>query len=62
MKERQERIRQLRLRQPLAELQRKAAKAAERANLYTQEGLDLADARAAILSDFFAAGNHESDG
>jgi hypothetical protein len=46
MNERAERIRQFRLKQPRAELERKAKKAVERSNLYTQEELDAADAQA----------------
>lgn len=46
--DRMQRIREYRLKQPLAELERKAAKARNRANLYTQEGLDAADVRAEI--------------
>jgi hypothetical protein len=42
MKEREEKIKQYRLKQPVAELERKAIKSRERANLYTQEELDLA--------------------
>jgi len=51
--DRQERIRRARLRQPRAELERKAAKATERANLYSQEEIDLADAEASELADWF---------
>lgn len=40
---RSERIRQLRTRQPLPELLRKARKARERAKLWTQEELDYAE-------------------
>ena len=46
MKEREERIREYRLRQPQNELDRKARKSRERANLYTQEEMDAADAKA----------------
>jgi hypothetical protein len=42
---REERIRQYRVRQPIAELERKQRKAAQR-GIWTQEDLDLADARA----------------
>lgn len=39
-----EKIREHRLRQPLSKLARKADKARERANIYSQEELDYADA------------------
>lgn len=42
-------IRAARLRQPLKELQRKALKSRNRANLWTQEQLDYADAVALKL-------------
>jgi hypothetical protein len=47
--ERQERIRQYRIKQPQAELDRKASKAVERANIWTQEELDAADKEAEDL-------------
>lgn len=50
--EREERIRQFRLKQSQAELDRKAAKAVERSNLWTQEELDAADKEAETLSQF----------
>ena len=45
--ERLERIRQFRLKQPQAELDRKADKARDRAKLWTQEEIDAADKEAA---------------
>lgn len=51
--EREERIRQYRLKQPQAELDRKADKARERANLWTQEELDAADRQAREWIEFF---------
>lgn len=50
---RSERIREFRLRQPVAELRRKAEKSRERANLHTREELDLAEAKARELSAHF---------
>ncbi len=49
MIEREERIRQFRLRQPIEELRRKSDKSRDRANLYTQEELDYAGAKAKEL-------------
>lgn len=51
-KERAERIRQYRLRQAQFELDRKAAKARDRANLWTQEELDASEASAERLHRF----------
>jgi hypothetical protein len=53
--EREARIREYRLRQPRAELERKAAKAADRAKLWTQEEFDAADAEARDLAAYFAS-------
>lgn len=50
--EREACIRDFRLRQPQHELDRKAAKAKERANLWTQEELDAADKEAERLYKF----------
>jgi hypothetical protein len=47
--QRRQRIAEARLRQPIEELDRKAAKAATRARLWTQEELDCADVRARAL-------------
>jgi hypothetical protein len=47
--ERENRIKEFRLRQPQEELDRKAAKAMERAGLWTQEELDAADREAEEL-------------
>lgn len=44
--EREEKIRQYRLKQPRALLEQKANKARDRANLWSQEELDAADAEA----------------
>lgn len=52
---REERIAEYRRRQPIAELRRKAEKACERANLWSQEELDLANAEAKEMADFFAS-------
>jgi len=52
--ERAERIREARLHQPIEELKRKADKSRERANLYSQEEIDLADAEARELVAYFA--------
>lgn len=54
MKEREDKIREARQRQPMAELERKAWKAKERARLWTQEELDLAAARAQDMIRYFA--------
>ena len=44
--EREEKIREFRLKQPLDELERKADKARERSKLWSQEELDAATAQA----------------
>lgn len=54
MTERQSRIREARLRQPIEELERKALKACNRANLWTAEELDFAAARGRALADALA--------
>ncbi|KKL25214.1 hypothetical protein LCGC14_2407550 [marine sediment metagenome] len=46
MKSRKDKIKEYRLHQPLEELKRKARKARERANLWTVEELDYAQAQA----------------
>lgn len=51
--QRKERIREFRLRQPQEELDRKADKARERSNLWTQEELDAADKKATALAAYF---------
>ena len=43
------RIKESRIKQPISELKRKAEKARERANIWTVEELDYADARAREL-------------
>jgi hypothetical protein len=53
--ERQERIRAFRLQQPQEELDRKAAKAVERARLWSQEEFDAADAWAKKMTAWFAS-------
>ncbi len=53
MKEREEKIRQCRLKQPIEELRRKADKSVERSNVWTQEELDCADAEAKELAEYF---------
>lgn len=53
MKEREEKIRQYRLKQPLAELERKADKSRDRANIWTQEEIDAADKEAREWSAWF---------
>lgn len=51
--ERREKIRRARLAQPLNELRRKANIACNRANIWSQEELDAANAEAAELAKFF---------
>jgi len=64
-REREEKIRQHRLRQPLEELERKSAKA-RRPGWWTQEDIDAAKAEAAQMVVFFqtkdAIGQSESVG
>jgi hypothetical protein len=66
MREREEKIRQARLRQPIEELARKAATARGRhTNQYwSQEELDLADAEAKDLFNYLngTSGQGERDG
>lgn len=50
--EREARIREYRLRQPITELQRKADKSRDRARLWTQEELDASEVEAAELCRF----------
>lgn len=52
--EREERIRQFRVKQPLAELDRKAVKARRR-GFWTQEEIDAAKVRAAEMAAWFDA-------
>ena len=47
--EREQRIKEFRLRQPLSELKRRSDKSANRVNLFSQEELDYADALAVDL-------------
>lgn len=56
--EREEQIRQYRLKQPRAELERKSKKSKERASLWTQEEMDAADALAEGWTKFFNSVNH----
>lgn len=51
--ERENRIREFRLKQSQEELDRKADKARERSNLWTQEELDAADKKAAEWAKYF---------
>lgn len=52
VKSREERIADYRKRQPIEELRRKQRKAFQR-GFWTQEDLDLADAEARVLAEFF---------
>jgi hypothetical protein len=54
--QRRQRIAEARSRRPIEELERKAAKAATRARLWTQEELDFAAARAHALWESFGWG------
>ena len=50
MQSRADKIKERRLRQPIEELERKADKSHERANIWTQEEIDLCNAKARDLS------------
>ena len=53
--EREERITEMRLKQPLEELERKARKAVMRSQIWSQEELDFARARGRQLAESLAA-------
>ena len=51
MWEREKKIREYRLKQPLEELKRKRDKSVERANIWSQEELDYASAKARKMAE-----------
>lgn len=53
MLDRERRIEQYRIAQPIEELQRKAEKAKRRSGLWTQEELDIAGVEARIMAAWF---------